>query len=241
MTALHKMYKSWSKNKPIVSDTLMSVQPFYRLQWQKQNLIANLDLNGKHRHWYKHTQTHHRRISEAGRVKQNQKGAYSSQKKPLRENTGALTSGQRKEGLAKGALLFKTAMWHYSELKRLSGLVFVFLKSKGLWAMERCIDKDENSWQTSGSSCRIAVEYSTPTERAMKKVSAYFIYCVFISGMKKTPVREKTLITVTLRKEKPHTGVGVTGRLERRGRRNIRSNCHANCLVMLLYMKHFFF
>lgn len=27
----------------------------------------------------------------------------------------------------------------------------------------------------------------------------------------KTPVREKALITVTLRKEKPHTGVGVTG------------------------------
>ena len=52
----------------------------------------------------------------------------------------------------------------------------------------------------------MAVEYNVPMARAMKKVSAYFIKRVFIRGMMKTPVREKALITVTLRKEKPHTG-----------------------------------
>lgn len=65
-------------------------------------------------------------------------------------------------------------------------------------------------WQTSGRSCRMALEYSVPMARAMKKVSAYFIKRVFIRGMMKTPVREKALITVTLRKEKPHTG-GLSG------------------------------
>lgn len=63
-----------------------------------------------------------------------------------------------------------------------------------------------DGWQTSGRSCRMAVEKSVPVARAMKKMNAYFIYRIFITGTIKTPVREKALITVTLRKEKPHTG-----------------------------------
>lgn len=52
----------------------------------------------------------------------------------------------------------------------------------------------------------MALEYSVPMARAMKKMRANFIYRVFIRGTMRTPVREKALITVTLRKEKPHTG-----------------------------------
>lgn len=57
----------------------------------------------------------------------------------------------------------------------------------------------------------MAVENSVPMARAMKKLSAYFMKRVFIRGTMSTPVREKRLITVTLKKEKPHTGVGATG------------------------------
>lgn len=76
-----------------------------------------------------------------------------------------------------------------------------------LWAVRVCeIERCMDGWQTSGRSCRMAVENSVPMARAMKKANAYFIQCVFMRGTIKTPVREKALITVTLRRENPHTG-----------------------------------
>lgn len=45
--------------------------------------------------------------------------------------------------------------------------------------------------------------------RATKKLKACFMNLVFSRGTTNTPVREKALINVTLKKEKPQTGVGT--------------------------------